>query len=497
MSPSTAGARVDLEIEYKNRPPTIARFQDSNAFVRGIRGPFGSAKSTACCIEILRRASEQPIGAGGKRRSRFAVVRNTYPELKTTTIKTWHTIVPQSFGRWVDQGPPTHWLEFEDCSVEVLFLALDSPADVAKLLSMDLTGAWINEAREVIKAVLDGLTGRVGRFPPAKEGGWSGIIMDTNSPDTDHWWYVLAEKDRSSKRNAELLDSIEEAERELRKIGVLAPDQPLFEFFAQPSGLAADAENVQNLPPGYYQRMSAGKSVAWKKIYVEGEYGFVQDGRPVHPEYRDHIHCRPFELVKGWPLYIGLDFGLTPAAAILQRTPMGGWRCRYELTTEHMGAKRFGRLLADFLEAKCPGFEVARITGDPAGNHESQADESTPYQMLKPSGIIAHPASTNDFSVRREALDGPLMRMEDGEPGFLVHPDCGMIRKGLGGRYAYKRVLGQDDRYHDKPDKNAWSHPCEALHYGMMGGGEVKRVFGRKARTGPARYADADYNELG
>jgi hypothetical protein len=322
--------------------------------------------------------------------------------------------------------------------------------------------------------------------------------MDTNSPDTDHWWYVLAEKDRSTRQNIELLDSIEEAERELRKIKVLGNDQPLFEFFSQPSGLSAEAENVQNLPAGYYQRMSAGKTQAWKKIYVEGEYGFVQDGRPVHPEYRDNVHCRPFELVKGFPLYVGIDFGLTPAAAILQKTPMGAWRCRYELTTEHMGAKRFGRLLKDFLETKCAGFEIVAITGDPSGSTEAQSDESTPFQMLEVSGVKAKPASTNDFLVRREALDGPLTRIEDGNPGFLVHPDCSMIRRGLAGRYAYKRVLGADDRFHDKPDKNNYSHPCEALHYAMMGGGEVRRVFGKKPLPeGRKLFAEMDHGDFG
>ena len=397
----------------------------------------------------------------------------------------------------MDQGPPTHWLEFEDCHVEVLFLALDSPSDVAKLLSMDLTGAWINEAREVIKAVLDGLTGRVGRYPPASEGGWSGIIMDTNSPDTDHWWYVLAEKDRSSRQNRELFDSIENAETELRKIGVLASDQPLFEFFAQPSGLSPEAENVQNLPTGYYQRMSAGKSVQWIKIYVQGEYGFVQDGQPVQPNYRDHIHCRPFELIRGLPLYVGIDFGLTPAAAILQKTPMGSWRCRYEITTEHMGAKRFGKLLKDFLETKCEGFEVAAITGDPAGNKGAESDESTAFQMLKASGIIASPASTNDPTIRREAVNGPLTRLEDGNPGFLVHPDCGMIRRGLGGRFAYKKIQGADDRFHLEPDKNAYSHPCEALEYGVMGGGETRVALGRKTRSSGPRFAEMDHSDFG
>ena len=77
-------------ISYKPAGEVSRAFMKSDAFVRGIRGPFGSGKSTACVMEILRRAKMQRIGTDGKRRSRWAVIRNTYPELKTTTIKTWH-----------------------------------------------------------------------------------------------------------------------------------------------------------------------------------------------------------------------------------------------------------------------------------------------------------------------------------------------------------------------------------------------------------------------
>src|SRR5574343_676729 len=205
-----------LVLEYRNVPPTIAAFLASNAFVRGLRGPVGSGKSTTCCFEIMRRAKDQEPASDGIRYSRWAVILNTYPELKTTTIKTWHGLIPSSIGRWVDTGPPTHQLRFDDVSLEVLFLALDSPGDVGKLLSLELTGAWINEAREVPKAVLDALTTRVGRYPSARQGGpsWFGVIMDTNPPDTDHWWYRLAE--------------------EMHPVG--------FDFFAQPSGLSPEAE---------------------------------------------------------------------------------------------------------------------------------------------------------------------------------------------------------------------------------------------------------------
>lgn len=451
---------MELEIEYAPPGPVAKAFLESSAFVKGIRGPFGSGKSTLCCADILDRAQAQAPGPDGIRRTRFACVRNTYPELKTTTIKTWHGIVPQNFGRWVDQGPPTHWVTANDLECEVLFLALDSPADVKKLLSMDLTGAWVNEAREIPKSVIDGLTARVGRYPSKAMGGptWFGVLMDTNPPDTDHWWYKLAEETK--------------------------PDG--FEFFAQPSGLSAEAENVQNLPDGYYQRMCAGKTEDWIKIYVRGMYGFVQDGRPVYPEYSDAMHYREkLQPIKGLPLHIGLDFGLTPAAVIGQRNALGQWRWLDEVVTERMGAIRFAKEIKALLGERYQGFDVAAITGDPAGNAALGDDEeNTVFLALKANGVEAKAASSNDFTMRRESVAKSLSEIIDGEPGYVIGPNCRVLRKAMMGGYRYKRIeVSGTERYHDKPDKNNFSHVAEAQQYAMLGAGEGRRVISNRSRS--------------
>ena len=35
---------------------------------------------------------------------------------------------------------------------------------------------------------------RVGRFPSMRDGGatWYGVIADTNAPEEDHWWPIMA-----------------------------------------------------------------------------------------------------------------------------------------------------------------------------------------------------------------------------------------------------------------------------------------------------------------
>lgn len=180
----------------------MALFHASEAFVRGVRGPIGTGKSVGMCVEIMSRAVRQKAH-NGIRKSRWAAIRNTYGELKTTTIRTWQDWFPDEMAPIKWDTPIVSRSQFDlgegtSVDLEVLFISLDRPDDVKKLKSLELTGVWINEASELPKAILDMATGRVGRYPSARDGGasWSGIIMDTNCPDDDHWYYTMAETNR-------------------------------------------------------------------------------------------------------------------------------------------------------------------------------------------------------------------------------------------------------------------------------------------------------------
>ena len=84
-----------------------------------------------------------------------------------------------------------------------------------------------------------------------------------------------------------------------------------------------EAENLGNLEQRYYESRAAGKARDHVLVYYCNRYGFVKEGKPVFPEYRDEVHAgaEPIAAVAAWPLYVGLDFGLTPAALFAQRSP--------------------------------------------------------------------------------------------------------------------------------------------------------------------------------
>ena len=102
--------------------------------------------------------------------------------------------------------------------------------------------------------------------------------------------------------------------------------------------------------------------------------------------------------------------------------------------------------------------------------------------------------------MRREAVASTLTRLVDGSPGLLLSPACKMLRKGFAGGFHYRRVrVAGDERYHDRPDKNAFSHPHDALQYMLCGAGEhrtVMRLRERNNTPSPTR-TESDYAHFG
>ena len=436
---------VEIKYDYTDSP-TVKEFSKCDKFIRGLMGPFGSGKSSGCVMELIQIAADQAVQSDGKRRARFAVIRNTYPQLKDTTIKTFHDWVPPHlFGTW-KVSDHTYIIDRLDdgLEIEVLFRALDRPEHVSNLLSLELTAAWVNEAREVPWTIIQALQGRVGRFPPKREGGAvrAGIIMDTNPPDTDSWWYSLFEE---------------------RK-----PDNVA--LFKQPSGVAPDAENKSNLPDGYYENLLSSMDADQVDVYVHGKYGFIKDGKPVYPDYNDALHCKDIEPIEGVDVYRGWDFGLTPAVVFSQLLPDGRWLTFDELVSDSLDIDSFGDEVVLHTSRKYPWIKQIYDVGDPSGVARAaevkDTEANTCFKILAAKGIHVEPG-IQEPTMRITSVRYGLTNMRHGKPITVVHSRCKVLRKGYQGRYQYKRmkISGTEERYHDAPDKNSYSHPHDANQY--------------------------------
>ena len=468
---------ADVVITYQAEP-TASLLHRSPAFVRGIMGPIGSGKSVACLQEIFRLGAEQAPGRDGVRRSRWAVIRNTYPELKSTTIKTYLDWFGPIQNIKFD-SPIVSVLEVNDVKIEIFFLSLDKEQDIRKLKSLELTGVFMNEASELPKAVLDMATGRVGRYPAKRDGGStrSCVILDTNPPDDDHWWYRLFEEAVPEK-----YELFKQPPAMLR-----IPRANGYVYLPNPA-----AENIRNLDGGYnyYSRQIPGKKDQWIQVFVLGMYGTSQDGRPCYPSYNDTVHCsdKPLDAYKGTPLLLGWDYGRTPVCIIGQIGPTGQLRILDEICVDTegvgMGIRKFTRdVVKPYIGEHYPGHDIISW-GDPAGSARSQKVEENCYEIQAQEGIPTESALSNDPTYRLENVDFFLIRMSDGEPGFVLDPQCKTLRKGFLGGYQFQRIqVAGDARYKDVPNKNRYSHSHDGLQYlaDLAKNGTVKALNTRSA----------------
>ncbi len=471
----TEGPHTEIRLGAPHSP-VLSAFMADRSRVSGIMGPLGSGKTFGCIQKLLALANEQKPNGEGIRPTRWALIRNTYPDLAGTTMKDFLEIFLEgTMGRMVRGGidPPTFYCHMpldDDTTIkaEFVFMALDSPKDVRKLRGTQFTGGWCNEFKELPKAVLDMLDGRIGRYPSGIAGGvhctWKGIFGDTNAPDDDHWYHTVAEEDTPKgwaffRQPGGVVDT---GEHDL-KGGVIWALNP-------------HAENIPNLPDqsGYYKNQLSGKDDDWVRVNLANQYGFYVEGKPVHPNYIDSLHCLQAEPeIQDAPIYLGVDFGRTPAAAIVQHDKRTDRKtCIDEFTSQDMSAAVFAPELKRYITSTYPGLPV-KGWGDPSGDAKGQATEETPFTVMRASGFSMYPAQTNAILARRASLTRPMIEVcIDGQPRFMISPKARMIRKGLRGGFAYRRMNVTGEKYTEEPDKNLYSHPVEGLEYVMMGLGE-------------------------
>ncbi len=471
-------------------PPTLAAFMKSDAFGRIALGPVGSGKTTACIMELLRRAVEQAPAADGLRYTRFAVVRQTLRQLLDTVVK--------DVRQWLEEGGLAEWkisdktmyLNFGDVRSEWVFLPLEDATDQARLLSMQLTGAWLSEAIEMNIDILPPLTGRIGRYPSGPRGTptWKGVIADTNFPTEMTPWHDFTETPRTG-----------------------------WSIFKQPSGLAPDAENLNfllqdadtvKLPIDHPIRLARGRKYytdmvaswgmdsPWVKRYVLAQYGNDPSGTAVfghtfRPEYHivDDTH-----VYAGFPLIIGQDFGRDPWSLICQLDHAGRLIVHKEIPAENVGLEKhvITALRPTLMSDKFLGYRAA-IVGDPAGVAKDVHSEETSFDLLARLGLPGFPAPTNDIEPRIRAVEAFLTNWIDGQPYMQINRfGCPMLCRALNGGYRYK--INKDGNKAAKPDKNdkdGHSHVADCLEYvclvalGGMVGDIARRLVPRQTSTKP------------
>ncbi|TXH19341.1 MAG: terminase [Hyphomicrobiaceae bacterium] len=459
--------------------PTVGRFMQSAAFGRLIAGPVGSGKTIGCIFELFRRSCEQAPAPDGFRYTRWAIVRQTLKQLKDTVLK--------DITSWLDGiaaykvSDNTIYIQMGDVRSEWILIPLDSPEDQRRLLSMQLTGAWMSEAIEMDVGLVDALAGRLGRYPSAQLGGatWFGMIADTNMPTEGSDWHKFMDSNTP----------------------------PDWQIFIQPGGLEPTAENLNwltqtnetlKLPIDhpdriaqgrkYYERLARGHGTDWVRRYVHAQYGNDPSGTAVFREtFNRSFHVAEDVLVsRSSPLIIGQDFGRDPCSVICQLDHKGRLLVLQEVIAEDIGLEMHleKMLRPTLMHERYLGRPIAMV-GDPSGVSKSSIYEETTFDVLKRLGFNAFPAPTNDIDPRLRAIEAFLMGQRDGGPAIIFDRDrCPVLIRAMAGGYRYAKTKAGVRK--PLPDKNEYSHVIDALQYAALAAhGGMSGYFARKMAHRP------------
>lgn len=476
--------------------PVSAAYYASRAFINLIMGPVGSAKTTTTFRKLLAFTPMQaPSPVDGVRRCSVRVIRDTYRNVRSTALPSWHKILPPSFGHYVGGGPndpASHVVRWDlpdgtKAELALTFIGVGELSADDVFSGWEGTWAYFNELTGIDPAVFLAAIARVGRYPGGDHGPCTapyGILADFNAPSATHWLCKLVMKIRSGQ-----LDEL------LRSYGIDPADlvrhmhSGLASFFRQPGGFEPGAENLENLPGGrnYYIAQKAAFAMAGDDALIttkiDNEFGPSRHGKPVYPRFKDakHVAAKPLDPLPGVPVIIGADGGLKPGVVFTQEDADGRILVLDELVPREAEvwdaleiSTRINRVLKSARYRDLP----ASGTCDPTNSNRSGADASRTWLSIVRSktGIPWREAPTNSPILRVGSVNSLLVR--DG--GLLVSPVCEILIDGFNFGY---RLAENDGAEMPLKDKN-YSGVHDALQYACLGHGLHVEVLRGQRQAG-------------
>lgn len=468
----------DSNVTKYKAPPAVAKFIQCEASESWIVGPVGSGKTVGGMMKILYHASRQAPNKEGIRKTRFAVIRDTYENLKATTLK--------SFLDWFEDGKAGTWmssaktfyLKMGDVESEIIWLGLDDQKDVARLLSLELTGAFLDEFVFIGESILEAAASRVGRYPSMKDGGptWYGIWGSTNPGTVDDFWF--------------------------RYLYDVIPNDPIrsqeVKLFQQPGARTPQAENTENLHPDYYPKLIRTKSQEWIRQFLDVTWMPSKGGKPVFPMFSQNIHVSSYNLIPSpsYPLLVGYDPGISYMGLCFAQYDHLNHRVMFynpDKILEDMGAERLVKDVVKPLLRTTFTNVANRVLWcmDPAARNRSAGDERSAYQIIKQDYQCTFDMD-NSIRTRLDAVDAFLGRNTSQGPALVIDPRCKDMIDGFSHGYHYK--VAKNGTKSDAPEKNRYSHLMDSVQYVCQNAGKSLTAIQRSSGSTSSGYTGPTKN---
>lgn len=498
----------DIDFQrYRPPGPVGASFLNSLGPIDTIMGPAGSGKTVASVFKGPKLAAEYlPVCTDGWVRVRVACIRDTYRDFARTALDSWHDAFPKNHPYTVhyeggQDRPVKHRLKWRAVRPGYGEVKIDfemqtgaiGDENIEKFIKgYQVTAAWLNECDMLNERVPSLMLQRTGRYPsvdkisPAeldrvsKDGRRAFDLMglsyeeneiilprmvwcDCNPPDLDNWVYKYH----------------------------VDQEKPGFNFFWQPGGLTAEAENRVGKPRSSYELELATQTDYDNQRLVHSQFGYARDGKPVYEEFnlQRHKSDSPIAPRPNIPIAIGLDAGGSPAAVIVQFLPNGQLLILREICAlPGTGAERFSQMITEVLLQDFRDFAVREAWGDPSAfwGADKQNDELSFMETVsKALSILIQPAPSNEPSIRHSAVRWYLGAPIDGNTERIqIDPGNKLLIGGFAAHYKLTKKASAGETDLLVVAKNKYSHPHDALQYVCLGHRGAHAVIDQAAQVG-------------
>jgi hypothetical protein len=419
-------------------------------------GGFGSGKTNSGVMKGIYLSLAYPGTRG-------LIMRETLPQLKTTTLSTMQDKIFDKFG-WKEGKQYRHHVGDgyydlhvgKDVSSRIWYRpAKNSVGDIQSVIkdlqSLEIDWVLIDEAVTVDMPIFIALQGRVGRWGKITDPRWRQLMVVGNPPSEDHYLFKCFQNKTDVN------------------------DQPLPNPEDYACYWASSYENKAALTKDYLRSLET-MPPNWRDSFLLGQPGYLEhEGDPVYKtsfNYQLHVSKSklPFDpnraLLTGWDIN---ENGKYKAVVMGQIDNFGTLNILGEIVTDSPGIDAFCKNFWGYVAEHFPGVTRMLHYADPAAWHESQTgdpSQNSAAKIMARNKIVARPGE-QAFALRRDSVDQLLRKLvTNGAPGICFNNDtCQGLIKGMQGGYAYKLHDEQSGRYSMTPIKNKFSHDQDALQY--------------------------------
>lgn len=384
---------------YEANPPQ-AEFHAAPDKYRWLVGGVGGGKSVCGCVEAILTAMEYPGSQG-------LIGRWAFRELMATTWKTLKGIIPQRLIVAETESSQKAYIDILAPNSQISRIWAWPLSNVNAIHSLEVDWWYVdetdkipaNKAEDMWSALTARLRGTVG---PRR--GWA-----TGNPNGRDWLWKKFVHPQHALRDHKY---------------VLSPTR----------------WNIANLEGDYEARLRRENSKEWTARFLDAQFNEFEGS--VYWNYQEGVHVfEPFPIPPHWPLFLGMDWGLSdPCAALLLTTNETG---EIFVVAEYY---RANRLLSDqckeirsMIAQARPDFRLDWAVIDPSAARRDQASGLNLLDQYREGGLPVTEANNRlhaGVALVQQALNVDPDRLNPitgklGAPRLFISSRCPNLREQL------------------------------------------------------------------